>query len=268
MRAYDLAFSVGATCRCSMALREGGLQYCSFPFDWTGGPTVCQKVELLCRDFKGWMLRENFVKVCESRYGHGVYWRDDALGYHFAHEFNDLAPIDEQLPAVRERLMRRGRRLRAMLAKAKRALVVFVETPDFGPETPESLLKARELLMVRWPNVMFDMLLVRHAEGVPLKKFQDEESDGVRMVQFDFRDRREKDGNWMADQKLIGKWLKAEYAVADYRTEEERRKWSELRRAQKFARYAATGWLDYFVTKYRYKLYVHLRKKLDPRGII
>lgn len=251
-----------------MSLREGGMQFLSFPFDWTGGPTVCQKIDLLCRDFEGWMRRENFVKKLENRFDHSVYWKDEVLGYYFVHEFNDKSTLDDQLPAVRARLMARGKRLIDLIGRAKRVLVVFVETPEFGRESVANMAQARQLLMRRWPNVSFDMLLFQNENDRRRHAALDSEADGVRHVVFDYRDRRESLVRWMADQFEIGKWLRRNYRVTDYRTDEERRQWAVHKRQKELARFAASGWVDYFITKCRYKLYVHLRKRLARKGLV
>jgi len=267
-RTYDVAFSIGGTCRCSMALREGGLQYHSFPFDWTGGPTANQKVELLCRDFEGWMLRENLVQVVENRFDHSSYWQDAKLGYVYVHDFDSKTPFEEQYPVVRNRLLNRARRLADLIAHARRVLVSFVEAPEFERETEETLLQARAKLMARWPGVEFDMLFVQHEDGVGVRRARTTEREGLRHAWFDYRDRRERSGQWMVDHVQVGKWLRRDYAVRDYRTPEERAHWKERQKKATLARFAATGWVDYCLTKMRYKLYVHLRKRLAEKGLV
>jgi len=265
-RLYDLAFSVGATCRCSMSLREGGLQYQSFPYDWTGGPTVNQKVELLCRDFDGWLVRENIVRYGE--FNHSCCWRDKVLGFFYIHEFTDKKPFNEQFPVVRDRMFRRARRLTKLLATSKRVLVVFLETPEFGRESVGALAEARTKLQARWPGVTFDMLFLQHEDGLRRRHYKESERDGVRSVRFDYRDRCQAKDEWMADHVEVGKWLASQYAVADYRSSAERKQWAARRRQATLARFAASGWVDYLITKYRYKLYVHLRKRMEKKGLV
>jgi len=267
-RMYDVVFSIGSTCRCSMALREGRLQYYSFPFDWTGGPTANEKVSLLCRDFKGWMRRESFVQVSENKYDHSAHWLDKDLGYVFVHEFDTRSTIDEQLPVVRERLMARGRRLQSLIAKASRVLVVYIEAPEFQHEDRESLLRARGQLMRKWPDAEFDMLMITHEENRGWRDFSDASTEGVRLVTFDIKDRHERDGSWVIDHVTVGKWLARYYVVVDYRTPEERAQWARREREKKFARFHATSELDFLLMKMRWKFYVHFRKALERRGVI
>jgi hypothetical protein len=47
---YDLAFSLGAACSCSVALRRAKLQFASFPLDWIAlGSPVSRTAILLAR---------------------------------------------------------------------------------------------------------------------------------------------------------------------------------------------------------------------------
>lgn len=214
------------------------------------------------------MQREDFVLLRANRFDHNAYWKDERLGYYFVHEFNVKSSLDEQLPVVRARLMARGKRLADLISRSRRVLVVFVETPEFGAESVANMAQARAALVKRWPTVEFDLLLFQNENDRPAKRAIDEEADGVRHVVFDYRDRRESLERWMADQFVLGKWLASRYQVADYRTQKEREEWKVRQRTQKFARFAATGYVDYYLTKFKYKLYVHLRKRMERKGLI
>ena len=47
MKEYDFIFSLGANCAVSMALRDVGLQFASYPFDWIGSPGLMAEVEMV-----------------------------------------------------------------------------------------------------------------------------------------------------------------------------------------------------------------------------
>ena len=47
MKTYDFIFSLGASCAVSMSLRDAGLQFASFPFDWIGSPGLLHEVEMV-----------------------------------------------------------------------------------------------------------------------------------------------------------------------------------------------------------------------------
>ena len=58
---YDLAFSVGQACACSLTLRTARLQFASFPFDWLASSTLTRRIDLLVRRFDHWLEKEDFI---------------------------------------------------------------------------------------------------------------------------------------------------------------------------------------------------------------
>lgn len=91
-------------------------------------------------------------------------------------------------------------------------------------------------------------------------------ANGIRTVSFDYRDYREE--SWVADNRLLGKWLASQYAVPDYRTPEERKNWRKIAKAKEYGRYHAENLCQYLVTKMQYKIYNHFMKRLRRKGII
>ena len=59
MRNFDLAFSLGFSCGCSRALRAAGLQFASYPLDWTGSPGIVESARMIASDFAGWLERDD-----------------------------------------------------------------------------------------------------------------------------------------------------------------------------------------------------------------
>ena len=55
---YDLVFSLGQACACSLTLRTANLQLASFPLDWLADGTLPSRVDLLIRRFDHWLDRK------------------------------------------------------------------------------------------------------------------------------------------------------------------------------------------------------------------
>ena len=264
-RKYDVVFGMGAACSCSQALREAGLQLASFPFDWVGGPGACFKAQMMVDDFAGWFGPETFTRLEPPKFSTAAWYRDK-FGFTPIHDFHADVPFDEELPKVREKYRRRIDRLARLLDAAKRALVVYIESDGFETASVEDAARVRETLAGRWPGVAFDVLLMKYREGVPFSRRIDESGDGWRLVQYDFKDRGEEE--WRVDWRQVARWMKGEYEVADYRTADEKSQWKRLSRKQKYAEFKAANWWDYTVTKVQYKMYKHLRTRLDRKGVI
>ena len=262
---YDMIFSMGAACSCSQALREAGLQFASFPFDWVVGPGICFRAQMIADDFPGWLEPETFIRVETPKFSTSVWYRDK-FGFSLIHDFHVGVPFDEELPLVRAKYRRRIDRLSRLLDSANRALVVYIESGGAASASADDAVKVRETLARRWPCVDFDVLLVKYREGVPFSRRSDETGEGWRFVQYDFKDRREDE--WRVDWRQVARWLRKEYEVVDYRTAEEKAQWKSRARKREYAEFKATNWWGYAVTKIQYKIYKHLRKRLLRKGIV
>ena len=265
MKKYDVIFGMGAACSCSQALREAGLQFASFPFDWAGGHGICFKAQLMVDDFPGWFEPGTLTRIQESKFSTCAWYRDK-FGFTPLHDFPIDVPLEERLPVVRAKYRRRVDRLARLIDSARRVLVVYVESDGFERATAEDAVKMRETLARRWPGVAFDALIMKYREGVPFSRRLDESGDGWRIVQYDFKDRNEEE--WRVDWRQVARWMKGEYEVVDYRTADEKAKWKMRSRQQKYAGFKATNWWGYVVTKIQYKIYKHLRTRLDRKGVI
>ena len=263
---YDVIFSMGAACSCSQALREAGLQFSSFPFDWLTGPDICSRAQMVADGFSGWLEPDTLLPIEAPRLSTTAWYRD-TFGYCFIHDFQANVPIEEALPAFGEKYRRRVARLLRLLDGAGRALAVYIES---GGSSETSGIDAAEaahaILSKRRPGVKIDILFLKYEEGVPFKQREDESGDGWRVVRYDFKDRKEED--WRVDWRQVAKWLKNEYEVVDCRTSEEKAQWKSRARKKKYAEFKATNWWGYAVTKIQYKIYKHLRKRLSRKGIV
>ena len=265
MRHYDIAFSIGARCVCSLALRNANLQFSSFPFDWVAGSTFDRRIRFLTEDFRGWITPEFLVNTVNPQFGVEVLYENRDTGMLFVHDFKKNRDFAEQVAEVQAKYARRSERLLQKIAAARRVLVVWVDILDerIGLDAARRGLEA---LRRKWPNVAFDFLVFKDTPGVGIDEAQVEETENVRIVRMDYHDPREQE--WVPDHRVLTQWLKREYTATDYRTDEDKRTFKRHLADHEYARYAAAGWLDHLVTKYSYKLYKHLYKRLARKGII
>lgn len=265
MKKYDVVFGMGFACSCTQALREAGLQLASFPFDWVGGPGIGFKSRFMVDDYRGW-FEPGTLEPMETPKFSGNWFCKDSFGFTPIHDFAMNRSIEEQLPQVHAKYRRRIDRLSRLLDEAKRVLVLYIEVPNSAPADPAEVAGARATLNERWPGVTFEFLLFRYREGLALEAREESTGDGWRLVTYDYKDRKEDE--WRADWHQIGAWLKTQYEVVDYRTSAEREQWRKAQRTADWGRYHATSWWDYQLTKFRYKIYKHLRTRLSRKGVI
>lgn len=261
---YDVVIGLGTMCSCSQALREAKLQLLSLPFDWVGGPGIPFKARMMRDDFAGWWSDDGWKKLPEPPHSTNSWW-EDKWGFTPLHDFHNLRTFEEQLPDVRARYRRRIDRLNALLDAAKRVLLVYVEAPRYARAEPGNPEEARKILQERWPQVQFDFLILKYVEGVSFADRRETLADGVRTVAYDYRDRGEKE--WLADFVAIARWLRAEYAVVDYRTAAEKKAWKARPKQDEYRRYNVRNAFEYVWVKLQFKIYKHLRKRLEKRGV-
>jgi len=264
-RRYDFIVGIGGACCCSQALRAAGLQYASFPFDWVAHSDIRVRADQVRDGFADWLPKDALEPFRFETTNTGVVMRNVRTGIVFPHDFHRDVPFEREWAEVSGKYARRVERMARLIAASKRVLVVWVDVKLSPFATDADGAYVLDVFRRRWPGVTFELLHLRHEDGRPLADRIDGEAKGVRTVTFDYRDRA--NGYWIADHELIGRWLRREYAVADYRTPEEKSNGRRLAKAKRYGRFHATGFADYVRTKLEYKLFIHLRKRLERKGL-
>lgn len=265
-RRYDLIIGLGGACSCSQALREARLQFASFPFDWVLYSDLRTRVDQIRDDFVDWLPKDSLEDFMYEHTNTGAIKRNVKTGVVFAHDFHRDVPLDEEWAQVAAKYRRRADRMYARIAASKRVLVVWIDVKFSPAASDDDCAYVLNTFRTRWPDVTFEMLCLNYDEGRPFADRTERESGAVRTVGFDYRDYT--DPGWIADYKLIARWLRREYAATDYRTAEEKANGRRLEREKRYARFKARGFLGYALTKFEYKLFSHLRKRLQRKGIV
>jgi len=263
---YDLAIGIGGACSCSQALREAGLQFASFPFDWVLYSDIRTRVDQIRDDFADWLPKDALEDFMYDASNTGAIKRNVRTGVVFAHDFHRDVSFDEEWTQVSAKYRRRADRMYNKVSSSRRVLLMWVDVKYSPAVTDEDCAYVLKTFRGRWPNVAFELLRLSYDKGRAFDDRTECEAGDVRTVAFDYRDYS--NPGWIADFKLIGRWLRREYSVRDYRTAEERASGRRLEKAKRYARFNANGFWVYLRTKCEYKLFTHLRKRLQRRGII
>ena len=167
MRKFDLAFSLGFSCGCSRALRAAGLQFASYPLDWTGSPGIVESARMIADDFAGWLERDDLelVDVRAGRFGNHIY-RSRKTHFGFPHEFSSFLTFDEAYGPTVEKHRRRIERLMEHVRASKRVFVAYVERPINQRASDADLLEAKRTLEGKFPGVEFELVYFFHADEV------------------------------------------------------------------------------------------------------
>lgn len=267
---FDFVCSIGSSCLCATSLRDSGLRLSSGPFDWLLGPGMKARVDLIVRDFEGWLEPGDFEFLGNpNKFEHDSY-RNRKTGYKFSHDFEIGTPFEVSFPAVREKYMRRIARFYERVRASRRVLLVWLENPveDDRP-TDEDVAASVAALAAKFPGVKVELLVVDRAPD-------DSGSDGI----------VRRDGYWRATcpyrrkatepGKDVRPWdvdthpimaLLSNFETSDYRSADARRAHGEDSRRQKYAVLGAGSALGYAVAKLQVKVCKLLLNRLRRRGV-
>lgn len=183
MKEYDLIVSLGASCACTMALRDVGLQQGSWPLDWAASPGLVRAVETIENDFEHWFDCED-LELWDVRLQEGgvqrVY-RNRRTGFGFPHEFTNASPIEKSYAVEREKYLRRIDRFYRCVSSQKKVLAVYLEVATRLRQPDGTLKDVRGRLERKFPGVDFDLVYIfeRPDASVPVVV---SEADGVTCV--------------------------------------------------------------------------------------
>ena len=270
MKDYDLAFSLGFSCGTSQALRAAGLQFASYPLDWTGEPDVGTGARLVSSDFAGWFEPGDFELV-DVRHGAGFCtrcYRNRRTGLGYSHEFSDFEPFEETFPGVRQTYDRRVARFVERAGKCRRLLAVYMELPIRPRAADADIVAARREIAGRFPGAEVDILYVFAEPGraVPVP---DAVADGVYVASFDYRKFDHGEVTHFIDWGPLVPMLRANFRVADTRSEEERKGFAAFERRSGDLRWGPDKsrfrrWLN----KHLYKTYRSVERILVDRNLV
>ena len=241
---YDLAFSLGQACACSLALRKARMQFASFPFDWIAGETLPHRVDLLLRRFDHWLEKEDFEYKGKNHINGLGRFFNKRTGLNHLHDFVD-GPIEQSYDQVVAKYARREKRLFELMEKSRRVLLVYINlTRADNRQIPslEDVVKARADIAAAFPNAAFDFMHFIFDKDIPYdKRVVTCPAEGVTEVRFDYH-------NDITDvgQSAVDALVSLGITVRDYRTNAER---NAYRLKKKMNKYQVDTRMELFVAK-------------------
>jgi len=157
-RIYDAVFGLGEACSCSDALRKANLQIVSYPMDWIFGADFSDRIQIVASGFKDFFEAKDLV--CKGPNGKTDIYANEHNNLVFNHDFPMDVPFKTAYPAVREKYDRRINRLLSDIRNARRALAVYIETPNRPQKLKDVqiLKEGHKALSEAFPNTVIDLL--------------------------------------------------------------------------------------------------------------
>ena len=230
---YDLVFSLGQACACSLTLRTANLQLASFPLDWLADGTLPSRVDLLIRRFDHWLDKEDFVYNGTNPINGLGMFRNRKTGLNHLHDFDD-GPIESSHAQVVAKYARREKRLFDLVEKSRRVLIVYIDSSrKNGLMTPslEDIVKARADMSAAFPNASFDFIHLILDRNIPFdRRAVTNPADGVTEIRFNYHD----DVSDVCYTATADALRSLGISVRDYRTKAERKAHSLKRNMEKY----------------------------------
>ena len=269
VRSYDLAFGCGFSCGVTQALRAAGMQFASFPFDWTATPSFLKAARMVASDFARWMDRDDLelVDVRHSGINKRIYL-NRRTGFGFVHDFSLFMTADEAYAFENAKYARRIERFGKALESARRALAVCVECPLLAPLKPSTLSETKRIFETRYRNAEFDLLYFHAVDGATEAKVE-ADGGGITVVGCEYR--KYMPGGVLhheIDNSQIAAYLKANFSVPDTRSAEAKTKYEEEWRKHDAARWHGRNILETFVNRSAFRQYRRLEKFLARKGLV
>lgn len=270
MKEYDFIFSLGFSCGTSQALRAAGLQFASYPLDWTGAHDVLGPVRAIETEFADWMNAED-LDLADVRHGAGFLTRayvNRRTQMGFSHEFSDFDPFEKSLPKVKATYEHRAERFLETLRGARRILAVWAEPPMNVEPDVAAYREALARLRAKCPSAEVDLVAFFESPGCGAPR-ETVSGDGLSVVAADYRKMEGGVLTHFVDYPQFAGYLRTRVSTPDPRTEEERREYAESARRCGTLRWGPDRsrfrrWLN----QRAYKLYRHLERLLQRRGLV
>ena len=270
MKTYDLAFSLGSTCAVSQSLREAGLQFASYPLDWTASPGVVEAAQTVAGGFAHWLDADD-LKLWDVRHGVGFgtrIYKNARTGFGFSHEFSDFERFAVTYPKVKAMYERRIARFLERLGSARRVLAVYNELPIRAEAPDEAICRAYAILREACPAAEVDLVYFWAEPGARQPR-ERAVAPGVVSVGLDYRKFDAGEVTHFVERGGLTAWLKARAEVHDVRDAEDRAHYEAVVAKGDLWRWGVgksrfRRWLNHRA----YKLYRTLERVLQKRGMV
>lgn len=261
-KAYDIAFSMGFSCGGSLALRDAGLQFASYPLDWIGAPGVVRSAKMVESGFEGWFDKGDMrlFGVRGGTFQTNVYL-NSRTGFGFPHDFSRFHTFDEAFSAAAEKYERRIARFMAAVAAAKTALVIYIERPIDRRAPDGDLVEARRILSEKFPGTSFSLVYFHRREGA--EGFTEESvADGVTAVACEYAQLEYGEVSHAIKWAVQARYLREHFRLSAVPDPAVSAKYEAESRAARRRRFNS------LLDKWKYRIYRNLERQLQKKGLV
>ena len=198
---YDLIFSLGEACFCSLALRGINIQQASFPFDWIAGCSFTERCNILMNNFDRFFEKDDleYIDVAPQGKSNAYYNKYNTLT--FNHDFPINLSFDDAYKLSKEKYDRRIKRLYKNINDAKSVLIVYMELPSTNHKefSDEILLESFNSLR----NHFGEKINVLYLKNSSTEKSTQDIANGFTKMIFNYKNYQKADDDYAPDMQII-----------------------------------------------------------------
>lgn len=170
---YDIIYSIGRDCACSMYMKQADLRAYSGPFDWLTNTGFEKRIDLIVNDFKDFINQEDIIPLEKDPNMHNDdtcdYYQNVRNDFYYYHDFPTGVALEKSFPSVYAKYMRRIKRFYDNINKRNRILLIWF---SHYHNTPDKVLLDASKRICKKFGKNIDFLIIEHAENIikPIRK--------------------------------------------------------------------------------------------------
>lgn len=163
---YDLIYSIGTDCACSMYMLRHNLRTVAGPFDWLTHADFKTRIELILSDFDNFLECEDlkFLPKDPKIFNDTAcdYYENIRNGFYYFHDFPANIPLKKSFQEVKNKYQRRIQRFLNNLKQPDKILLLWIS--NNSKVAPEEALKLCTKIREKFGNHI-DFLMIEHDEN-------------------------------------------------------------------------------------------------------
>ena len=168
---YDIIYSIGHDCSCSLYMIKAKLRACSGPFDWLTNADCKSRFELMLNDFEDFLKKDDLVLMPKPTLfpvsKNNDYYKNIKNDLYFWHDFPADKTFEEAYPEIKQKYDRRIKRFYQNIGTKKRVLLVWFSK---WHNTPDDVVVNLCGSFCKKMNKDIDFLFIEHKEGAYIPK--------------------------------------------------------------------------------------------------
>ena len=170
---YEIVYSIGRDCACSMYMKSAKLRICSGPFDWLTNASFETRIDCIINDFKDFL---NFADLAPLQKSPNLqnddtcdYYQNVRNGFFYYHDFPVGVALEQSFPQVKEKYQRRINRFYKKISEKDNVLLIWF---SHHTNTPDKVILDASKRMCEKFGKQIDFLIIEHSENtdVPIER--------------------------------------------------------------------------------------------------